>query len=307
LLGEGVPPLEVAAWGILLAGFAYAAYVDLRTREAPDFLWSALGASGTAVGLLALYPEGTIAWASWLFVAALILEHFLPWDVRLEKRREWLPGVVELAAYLLVGAVLAWLVARTGVGSGGVPTVVIAAYVAVVVVRGFFELGLLYGGADAKALIAAAALIPLATGTLFGLPENAARIATIIPGPLALLMNAALAAAVVPLGLAVRNLSRGEFQFPGSFVGYTIPVRELTERFVWLRDPVFGTPTPEEEAVESSEDDRALRSRQRAELEAAGVERVWVTPQLPFLLFLFIGAVLLAVAGNLLFDLIALL
>ena len=297
-----------AGWAVLLGGFAYAAWVDLRTREAPDELWLVLGLAGFVLGLVAFSDAGTIALVSWGLVGGLVVQHFLPWDRALERRAAWLPGIVELVGYAVVTAILLGLSYRDGLGTaGGVPSAAVAALVAVLLARGLFELGLLYGGADAKALIAAAVLLPLDPPVLASVPLGAARLAAVIPGPLTILMNAALLSAAVPLVVAARNLRRHEFEGSAAFLGYQIPVRELPDHFVWLRDPVFGTPTPEEEEVETSADDRALRVRQRDQLLAQGVERVWVTPQIPFLVFFFAGALAAAIAGNLLFDLIGIL
>ncbi|MCI4367866.1 MAG: hypothetical protein L3K08_08945, partial [Thermoplasmata archaeon] len=279
-----------AAWGILLLGFAYAAYTDWRTREAPDGLWSILGVAGLVLGVVALWPDGLVAVGAWVLVGALILQHFVPWDAAVERYADALPGIIEIAAYVLLGAILGVWAYRDGLGTGGVPPVALAAYVGVLLARAMFELGLLYGGADAKALIAAAALIPLDPPTLLALPLGSARVATILPGPFTLLMNAAILTAAIPVGLALRNAARREFDGLQSFVGYRIPVVELPEHFVWLKDPVFGRGVAEDAAVETTEEDVALRRRQRDDLLAKGVDRVWVTPQIPFLLFFFLGA-----------------
>lgn len=300
-------PVGWVAWAVLLAGFGYASYTDWRTREAPDGVWWVLGLGGALLGSLAAYPEGAVALLSWWLVAGLIVQHFVGWDRPVERLHEALPGYAELLAYVLVGAVVAYLAVRFGVGAVGVPWFVVAAYAVVVLARLLFETGLLYGGADAKALMAAAALVPLAPPVVASVPANEVAIAAVLPGPISLLMNAALLSAAVPIGLAVRNALRHEFSFPQGFVGYSLPVRELPDHYVWIHDPLLGASTEEEEEVESSEDDRALRTRQRAELEAKGVERVWVTPQLPFLVFFFAGALAMLLAGNLLFDLLALL
>lgn len=297
----------VAGWAVLIAGFAYAAVVDVRIREAPDAVWLGMGLAGFLLGVIALTGGGPVGLVAWGLVGLLVVQHFLPWDVPLEKRSPALPGRIELGAYAAVGIVLGYYALTLGLGGNGLPPACLAAYVAVIAARALFEIGLLYGGADAKALIAAALLVPLAPPTLIAVPAGALRLAHVVPGPLTILMDAAVLSVAVPIGLAVRNLRAGEFEGASSFVGYRIPVAELTERFVWLRDPLFGSLTPEEEEVESSEEDAALRQRQRAQLEAQGVARVWVTPQIPFLVVFLAAAIAAALVGNLLFDLLGLL
>jgi len=41
-----------------------------------------------------------------------------------------------------------------------------------------------------------------------------------------------------------------------------------------------------------------------AELNSRGIERVWVTPQIPFLVIMAVGVVGALLAGNVLFDLL---
>ena len=120
-------------------------------------------------------------------------------------------------------------------------------------------------------------------------------------------MNAALFSVGVPIGLAVRNAMHGEFHGLRGFTGYALPVDELPRRYVWVRDPTFGDARREEAEIETSADDRRRRSEIARELSARGVRRVWVTPQLPFLVLMALGAVAALLAGNLVVDLIAVL
>lgn len=298
--------LRSVASVLLVGGLAFGAYADLKWREVSDRLWIGLGVAGGVLGLFDALAHATTDALLWLVVTAFVLEHLVPWDVALARRSENLPGLVEIAVYVGVGALLAGVGLERGVGPGALPITVIAVYVSVVFARALFEVGVLYGGADAKALMVAGLLVPIDAVPLLALPASAASILALYPFTISLLMDAAIFSAGVPVYLALLNAARGEFEFPRAFVGYRLDVAELGKRFVWLKDPTFGS-DPEEEAVETSEDDRALRARQQAELEARGVRRVWVTPQLPFIVFLAAGTVAALLAGNLVFDLAALL
>jgi preflagellin peptidase FlaK len=176
--------------------------------------------------------------------------------------------------------------------------VVVSAFLA----RGLFEAGVLYGGADAKALMIAGLLIPLDPVPYLSVPPPAAALLAYYPFALNLLMDAALFSAAIPVALALRNAFRGEFEFPRSFVGYTVPVEELPRRFVWLRDPTFQR---DEGEPDTAEGDLAMRVRQMETLSARGVTRVWVTPQLPFVILLLAGAIGALLVGNLVFDVAA--
>ncbi|MCI4338182.1 MAG: hypothetical protein L3J72_02635 [Thermoplasmata archaeon] len=287
---------------VLLAGFLYAALEDWRIREVSDRLWLLLSVIGAGAGYLVWAAPTPLGLGVWTLMSAFVIEHLLPWDVALERRQSWLPGAVEVAAYAGVGLavfVLAW---RFGIGSGGVAPAVIAVLLSVYFARALFELGVLYGGADAKALMTAGILVPLFAAPVVPVPANAVGLLGLTPFPVVVLIDAALFSLGVPIALAVRNLLDGNFTFPRGFTGYVIPVEELPRRFVWVRDPFLHG---EEEAVESTEEDVALRRRQADELRAKGATEVWVTPQIPYVVLLFVGSVAAVLAGNLLFDLLA--
>ncbi len=299
---------ELLGGVLVVGGLGYAAWRDWRTREVTDRLWQLLAVAGTILGLVALAPYGWLPLGLWVLVSALVLEHLFPWDDWVERGSEALPGWLEIAAYLGVLFVLLYSAWSFGIGDSGVPVAVLAVYVGVVLGRGLFELGVLYGGADAKAVIVVALLLPLDPHPLLPAPVAATLGLSVYPFALTLVMDAALLGAAIPLGLALRNLLRGEFAFPQGFTGYLMPVAELPHRFVWLRDPTFRSALTEEELeVETAADDQALRVRQAAELVAQGVEQVWVTPQIPFVILLALGAAAAVLWGNLIFDLAALL
>lgn len=295
---------EAVGPAILLAGFAYAALADWRVREVSDRLWLALGLFGAAWGGLFESPWSALGLGLWFFASAFVIEHVVPWDARLEKTHPRLPSVLEAGTYVAVALVAGFAAWRYGIGPAGLPVPVLAVLLSVYLARGLFEFGVLYGGADAKALIAAGLLVPILAHTLLGQPGNAGMLLGVTPFAVVVLIDAALLSLAVPVLIAVRNLRDGNFRLSGGFTGYVIPVDELPRRFVWLRDPFLHG---EEEAVDTTEEDIALRRRQADELRARGATEVWVTPQIPYLLLLFAGSVAGVLAGNLLFDLLALL
>ncbi|HTT34898.1 MAG TPA: A24 family peptidase C-terminal domain-containing protein [Thermoplasmata archaeon] len=296
-------PLAVAAVA-LVATLLYAAYRDLQVREVDDDVWLLAAVAGAAIGLIPAVGEGGLAVVAWLLVSGLVIEHLVPWDAALAVRRPRWPGFIEIGVYAAVTLGLVAIGLTGGLGPAGLPIAALATWVSVLVARGLFEVGVLYGGADAKAVMVAGLLLPLDASPLFGTGGPSAALLASYPFTLTLLVNAALAAVVVPIALAVRNATRGEFRLPQGFTSYRMPVAELPHRFVWIRDP--AVPSAEDEA-ETSEEDRAIRERLARELAARGVTSVWVTPQLPFVVFLAAGAIAGILFGNLLFDLFAVL
>ena len=302
----GLPEAMLAAGvALLLGGFAFAAVSDLRTREVSDTLWQVLGIAGFVLGLVAVGPGGPWAVALWCVVAGLTLEHMFAWDERLGGRWRDYADLLELTAYIAVVVLIGLALARIGLGPTGVPVPVLAVLVSVLFARGLFEAGVLYGGADAKALMIAGLLVPMFPDPWVGFVTGARLTVTgILPFSVDLLMNAALLSIVVPLALAARNVSRGEFSFARGFTGFSLPVRDLPKRFVWVRDPRLPSAREREEEIETSEEDRKFRVEVAQDLSRKGVDRVWVTPQLPFLVLMGLGAVAALIAGNLVIDIL---
>lgn len=291
-----------AATVVLLVGFAVAAVTDWRTREIDDRLWLVVAVLGGALQAVVLSPGGWIPVAVWLVVAVFATQHFLPWDELLFGDNAGLAGIVELVGYVAVGVGLVLSGLRWGVGPNGVPYAAAAVYVSVLIARGLFESGLLYGGADAKALMAAAVAVPIDAAPWLVAPGGASGILSAYPFAVTVLMNGALVAVVVPIYLIARNASRGHWNGLRSFTGYPLDVEELPRRFVWVADPTFRR-----DDSETSEDDQHERERIRDELRAKGIRTIWVTPQIPFVVLLAVGAVLGAVVGNVLVDLLSVL
>jgi archaeal preflagellin peptidase FlaK len=287
---------------VLLGGFGYAAVSDWRTREVSDRLWQALGLVGLFLGGAVLAPGGLLPELLWFAVGALTLQHMFPWDDLLGATLDRFADLFEGVAYLVVIVLVLVAADRWGVGASAVPLPVIALLVTVLFARGLFELGVLYGGADAKALMIAGLVLPLFPSPLLLPTPPVALLLTILPFPVDILVDAALLSILIPLAIAVRNVARHEFEFPRGFTGYKIRVQELPDRFVWLKDPTLAG---EDEEAETSEQDREIRVRAARELEAKGVDRVWVTPQIPFLVLLALGAVAALLAGNLILDIFA--
>lgn len=142
----------------------------------------------------------------------------------------------------------------------------------------------LFGGADAKAIMVLAALVP-------DLPAAAPA----IPFALDTLMNGSLAALAFPLVLLLWNAARGDVRFPAALLGHSMPIARARGAHVWPMQWVDG--------------EARLRWRYGRligletdpvydRLLAAGHTKVWVTAKLPFAALLGLGAIAAAVVGN---------
>jgi hypothetical protein len=295
-------PVELARLALLAAGFAVAAVADIRKREIDDRLWQVVGLAGVFVGVLATGPSGTTPLLFWLVASAFALEHLFPWDDALGPRGERFVVPIEIASYLAVLLLFASAAVRLGVGGAGVPLEAIATVVTVVLARGLFELGVLYGGADAKAVIVAGTVLPVFAVPLLPAAAFQVPVLDVLPFSVTVLTNAAVLSVAIPLGVALRNVARGDFSFPRGFTGYWLPVRQLPRRFVWVRDEQIGEDSLAHD-VETSEEDTARRRALARELEARGIRRVWVSPQIPFVVLIGFGVLSGVAVGNILLEL----
>lgn len=147
----------------------------------------------------------------------------------------------------------------------------------------------LFGGADAKGLMVLALLAPVSPGGTLGLQPA-----------LDALANGALAMLLVPVGFLLANLLRGRLALPAALLGTPMRLERARATHVWPMQVVAG-------------DGLRWRYWQRlgsdleleyVALEKAGVQTVWVTPKVPFLVPVAAGWLATWIWGNLMLILV---
>ncbi|MFQ6012118.1 MAG: A24 family peptidase C-terminal domain-containing protein [Thermoplasmata archaeon] len=278
---------------------SYASMADWRTRRVGDRPWALMA----GVGLALLTTELVLATDEPLPYLLLVPPALLFLDVLWERGGGAFAygstllfyGVSGLAVLLLVLGFSESQEQQLILRGLGILTVILLGYV-------FYYLSLLKGGADAKAFMAIGVLVPgyPALGPLPFLsvdPPLLGPFELLFPFALSTLLLGALLLLGLPVVFLVRNLARGDRRWPQLLVGYKAPVDDLP-RFAWtlqevkdgeMTHHVFPRTTTREADLEA--------------LRAAGLRRVWVTPQIPFLLPLTVGFLLAFLLGNPLFAL----
>lgn len=277
---------------------SYASYTDLKTRKVKNEVWMVMGACGCALLALQLLSEGR-RWEYFLIlipVAILFFSMFIDFGSSSEKGEKsvnFIPIVLYITGLLVI-------IFQFNVLSGEtlfyklltIPILILFFFV-------LYQLGMLHGGADAKAMMAIAIFVPFYPHFL-GFPLlqfSPERVATAMelffPFAFLVLMNSVFFVVWALLAFLIYNGAKGEFEFPEMLLGYKMDIKDIKKKHVWSM-----------ERVVDNERVRILFPRKNDEeslekLRELGVKRIWVTPKIPFIVFIAGGFVISAFIGNL--------
>lgn len=299
--------------GVGLSGLCLASITDLKTREVPNELWYALGAA--ALALMALDFNAAFGGAAWvlaapvglLFVVAVtggeILRVFPEGEEPqgefepTPKQRRTLRYDQALTALFIGGALALFFLASTfdlGTRVGLLEGPQAQAYSTSIMFGlsiGLYMASLLAGGGDAKALIVLSALFPRAPA-LPGLPLVAPSPLSLelLPFSLALFFNAGLLLILlrVPLSLAM-SAREGGVRLPQSLFGHPKSVAAVNLEREWVMGRLEEGAFEETRMVTHGAHSDAEQAKVLAFLKERGVERVFVTSKLPFMVYLLVG------------------
>lgn len=157
---------------------------------------------------------------------------------------------------------------------------------------------LLAGGADAKALMMLAVLLPGPIEWDWGV-----RVLPLWPSPfppaLVVLTNGVLFLVAAPVAFLLLNAARGDVRFPAMLLGHRMPLSQARKRHVWIVERV-GPGGKVEQILWASRLTKKEQAAHAAQLARRGVRRVWTTPKIPFMIPLLAGFVAAFVAGDVL-------
>jgi preflagellin peptidase FlaK len=281
--------LDLARLLLGTALLAFASFTDWRWRRAPNALWWVmLGFASLALLVEAALDPAPLA-GKWPYLLAA-------------------PVSVVLASRSTLGDVLAGALGAAGVAGAlaearyapGILTAqwpwLVGIVVFVAVIYAFWYFGLIAGGADAKALMAIAVLLPFP----LALGERVPLLQDQLPGAFAVLGNSLVLFLAIPVALLVWNVAHGDVRFPNLLLGYKRRARDITHGHAWPMELVDekGARTTKlfSSRMSPSEVDEAF-----ARVQALGDERVWVTPKVPYMIPLLAGFVCAFVFGDLLY------
>jgi archaeal preflagellin peptidase FlaK len=160
----------------------------------------------------------------------------------------------------------------------------------------FFQMRLLFGGADAKALMALAILVPIQPTLL---SEQLPIWKSFMPGSWIIFANATILFLLIPISLLIYNIGKHRLKFPHSLLGYVITVEKAKQKFVWPLEKIKDGKRKLMYMPKNFNIDEEL-----AEFEKQGVTEIWVTPKIPFMIPLLIGFLVSFLVGDLLLQLV---
>ena len=159
----------------------------------------------------------------------------------------------------------------------------------------FFQMRLIFGGADAKAIMSLAILLPLEPTILqFPLFKGSP-----MPFSWVIFSNSVVLFLFIPLSLLIYNIIKRNAKFPYCLLGYKTNLQKAKEKFVW----------PLERIVDGKRKFFYMPKEFDAEkefeaFEKQGINSIWVTPKIPFMIPLLAGFICSFVFGDILFNLI---
>jgi len=287
--------MEELTWARIVLAVAVmvaASISDWRSRTAPDLNWYIMGVGGSLLYGFQLVEDD----APWIFMVCLALITLVFVDLLHDRRGMFEDGLNLPPLLLYVLTLLAFgYLSLEHFGEGRywtmltIPLLILFFFI-------MYQLDVIKGGADAKALIALSLVFPIYP-ELTGLPVlelNDPASLTILPFPVLVLFNGAILTLLVPLGMLLLNLVRRDVRFPLMLFGTRMSIEEAKKKHVW----------PMERVVDG-EVRRVLFPRSDDEvdwdvLREAGADRPWVTPKVPFLIPLTLAVPFSLLLGNLL-------
>ncbi|MDI6887255.1 MAG: A24 family peptidase C-terminal domain-containing protein [Candidatus Thermoplasmatota archaeon] len=274
---------------------SYASVQDLKTRCVNDKVWLALG----SIGLILLIFT-TPYYPTFIFIAVMFFSFFLELADKTNLKELKVRRVYWLFVWCIALSILAYLVYKhciltcdmTFLSILTIPVLQIFIYI-------LYSSRLLYGGADAKALICITLLTPfypLLTKPLLAYFS----IKLLWPYPLVILTNGIIITSILPLCFLVYNLIRRDFKFPLSFLGYKLAIEEAEHKFVWPLEVARNGKIVKIYFPKRTED----TTKELEALRRLGAKELWGTPKIPFIIPLLGGFVTSYFIGDIMYNIV---
>ena len=138
-----------------------------------------------------------------------------------------------------------------------------------------FQLRLLFGGADAKAVMTLAILVPIQPMIMeFPLWGN-----SFMPYSWVIFSNALILFLFIPLSLLIYNIFKKNIEFPHCILGYKMNIEKAKQSFVWPLEKIKNGKRKFSYMPKNNNVDKDFKT-----FEKQGIKEIWVTPKIPFMI-----------------------
>ena len=291
--------LDIIRFIVGLIVLGYASYSDMKTRMVCDKAWIAIASAGFIILFIQLFMENV----SWLYyltflpIGALFTSFFVEGSDKTNFQegkinRFFLYPVYVCGIIVTVYLVYIFSLSKTDIlflTLMEIPLVMLLIYL-------LYYFRLIFGGADAKALIALSVLFPFYPSVSALLGYFPLKI--IWPYTLVILTNGAITALVIPISYLFYNLITDprNIRFPVCFLGYREDIHKVKNRYLW---PLEIVDNGKKRFVLFQKRDANINEQIDA-LLAYGAKKIWVTHKIPFMIPLFMGFVTAFLVGDIL-------
>jgi Flp pilus assembly protein protease CpaA len=278
------------------AMLCYGSWTDLKTRRVPNEVWLVSGSIASALLIYDLSTQnlGYHVWAL-LFATFVLFYNAFVDEYVLEDNQAMLWRTFQVLA-ILSALYFLLTVDSEEISSENYKLVdILSISILMILMYVWYYFGPTIGGADVKAIMTIGLVAPF-TISFSEEPLMAFEIRG-FPYPFVIFMNSLLLYLLIPIGLALYNLVKGNIEKPyfQIFFGTKMPVKEARKSFVWPMQQVVGDKAIMVAFVKHKSDSES----QWDKLEEKGITNPWITFKIPYIIPLTLAFFVSAFFGDL--------
>ena len=314
---------QVLGWsrvGVLLLGMGWAAWMDHKERRVSNshwmiwvkpaiFIWCLELLAREADWTIFLTASAVVAYASVAVIGRPTIK-----DVLSGNRLDIIVSMWYLVSIvgIIVGMTkygdvdLLNLLLGEESGMAALYWTTLSGLVVIFVIDFGWRLRLIHGGADAKALMWVAILVPN-WSTMPVVLDYGSEITLRLPPAISLLMWGGISFLLIPILLIFKNITQGNVKSVSDLRMFwhstVMPIDKVQDSHVWLLTSMIEMPNGELKTYHKTRAPRRTPSDEQLaiqieELKTNNVEEVWVSYKLPLLVFLFPVILPMAICGD---------
>ena len=314
---------QVLGWsrvGVLLLGMGWAAWMDHKERRVSNshwmiwvkpaiFIWCLELLAREADWTIFLTASAVVAYASVAVIGRPTIK-----DVLSGNRLDIIVSMWYLVS--IIGVVVGMtkygdvdlldILLGEESGMAALYWTTLSGLIVIFVIDFGWRLRLIHGGADAKALMWVAILVPN-WSTMPVVLDYSSEVTLRLPPAISLLMWGGISFLLIPIFLIIKNIINGNVKSISDLRMFwhstVMPIDKVQDSHVWLLTSMIEMPNGELKTYHKTRSPRPTPSDEQLalqieELKSNNVEQVWVSYKLPLLVFLFPVILPMAIFGD---------